>query len=299
MHKKIIGIASHDAGGAEILSHWLLSNNIKFKASLKGPSLNVYHKNIGLIKNYSVSELINQCNLLITSTSWQSNHELQAIKLAKEKGIYTISYIDHWCNYRERFLEKGIECLPNEIWVCDKYGLKIASSLFTNVVIKVVKNFYLEHIKYNVCKLDSLRINNKNKSENILFLAENIDDHCLARYGNTSHWGYNEKDAFLYFLRNLSFISTNVSKINIRLHPSHSLDSYEWTRRESKLINQIGCQNSLIEDLSNNQIFVGVQSMAMVAALYTGKKVVSCLPPNSNQIPSLPQTDIKYLRNIV
>ena len=46
--------------------------------------------------------------------------------LAKQKGISTIGVIDHWVNYKERFVLNGVELLSDEIWVTDDEALILA-----------------------------------------------------------------------------------------------------------------------------------------------------------------------------
>ncbi|MBT6671689.1 MAG: hypothetical protein HOB13_03115, partial [Lentimicrobiaceae bacterium] len=51
----MIGIISHDAGGAEILSSYVLhQKNLKFSYALEGPAINIFEQKLGSlnIENY-------------------------------------------------------------------------------------------------------------------------------------------------------------------------------------------------------------------------------------------------------
>lgn len=53
-------------------------------------------------------------------------YEVEAIRQARRLSIYTISFIDHWINFRLRFEGLLTEELPDEIWVVDETAKKLA-----------------------------------------------------------------------------------------------------------------------------------------------------------------------------
>ena len=143
-----IGIVCHDAGGAEIISNWVYFNNSKnkFYYSLKGPSLKIFKKNKIFFKNLNLRELIKKIDILFAGTSLKSYHEIEAIREAKKKGVKIYSFLDHWINYKERFLRRKKFFFPNIIVVSDKYSFNIANKIFDCPVVKE-KNFYFERVK--------------------------------------------------------------------------------------------------------------------------------------------------------
>lgn len=53
--------------------------------------------------------------------------ELAAIAAAREAGVRTVSFVDHWTSFRLRFeLEGGALVLPDEIWVLDNHARDLA-----------------------------------------------------------------------------------------------------------------------------------------------------------------------------
>jgi len=86
----MIGIVSHDSGGAELLSSWVVKNNHKkkFLFSLSGPALRIFKSKIKNIKNRNINFLIEHVDKLVTSTSWPPRNEMKAIKLSKKKKFF-------------------------------------------------------------------------------------------------------------------------------------------------------------------------------------------------------------------
>ena len=60
------------------------------------------------------------------STGTSSDYEKKAMLLARKYNKKVITYLDHWVEYRERFMIRNKIFRPDEIWVSDKYAFKIA-----------------------------------------------------------------------------------------------------------------------------------------------------------------------------
>ena len=118
------------------------------------------------------SEFLPHCGSLISGTGWASAFEHDARKLAKQLGRRSIAVIDHWTNYRARFVRNGVEVLPDEIWVTDEYAKNLAEMEFPTIRIVQLQNAYLENLVGEVRGHDY----NKNVSleENILYVLEPI-----------------------------------------------------------------------------------------------------------------------------
>lgn len=58
--------------------------------------------------------------ILVTGTSWNSELEVEALRFCNSKGIPTVSILDYWSNYKERFrLGNGYE-FPRHLFVIDQ-----------------------------------------------------------------------------------------------------------------------------------------------------------------------------------
>lgn len=89
----------------------------------------LFNVDVTIIEIKSVATIINDFDpdLVFTGTSYTSNIELEAIKIAKSKGIKTISFVDHYTSIYKRFSIDGyIANFPDEIVVIDEEAKKIA-----------------------------------------------------------------------------------------------------------------------------------------------------------------------------
>ena len=71
---------------------------------------------------------------MLTGTSIKSKFELNIILKAKKKNLLTKSFLDHWVNYRERFIRNGkIKTLPHHIITGDKDSKKNCKEGFSKI----------------------------------------------------------------------------------------------------------------------------------------------------------------------
>ena len=150
-----VAVVCHDAGGSEIISSWIMKNLNNYSFYLQGPAKKIFKDKINATSEKSLNSVISNCDWLLCGTSWQSELEKKAIQIAKNSNIKSISYIDHWVNYEERFIYNDNILLPDEIWVADKEALEIATKIFLNTEIKLIENEYLKSIQKEVEKIIS------------------------------------------------------------------------------------------------------------------------------------------------
>ena len=297
LNKKIKNIAlfSHDAGGAEILSNWALNHNYSYIGCLKGPALNIFEKNNCKFQYMAIEEALEKCDLAICSTSWNSELEKKAISKARSKEKYIISLLDHWVNYKERFIMNDKNIYPNEIWVSDIYAFNLAKKEFPKIKIKLVENFYLKKRKEFYLNLKK-EIGN-GESNVLLFLSENISQFLTLNPEQRYHIKYDEFGGFEFLLKNLNIFPKKIKKIIIRPHPSDEFGKYDFLKRNTNLTIDISTKKFIHEDILEAEFVVGCTTMALIEGLLAGKKVYSCIPPNSNFFP-IPYKEIKLIREI-
>jgi hypothetical protein len=272
-HKRIL-IVVNDAGGAEVLSSYVRRTPGNYIFCLKGPAENIFRKKLGEITNAPLEALLEKCNELLCGTGWQTNFEYDAICKAKEAGVKSIAFLDHWVNYEERFVRNGLKVLPDELWVGDVYAHEIANKIFgSSVVIKHVENPYFIDLKE---ELDAIK--QQDDSDSILYVCEPIAEHALERYGKEDYWGYTEFDALAFFLDKIKTFSDNDTKIIVRPHPSEDVHKYDELLACHKLNITVSRDKPLIKQIVNSRVVVGCQSMAMVVGLFLDKKVVCSIP---------------------
>jgi hypothetical protein len=290
-------IVSHDAGGAEVLSSYVRRHDLDWLYVLEGPALKVFERKLGPIKNITLEDAISQSRSIICSTSWQSDIEFNAIKLAREVGKRSVAFLDHWVNYRERFSRSGVTVLPDEIWVGDAIAEAMAKKTFPTTTISLVENPYFLDMQqeFSVHQMNREPCSNFIK---ILYICEPISAHAFLRHGDARIWGYVEEEALHYFLSNISALGHPIEHILIRPHPSEPIDKYNWIQHAFSLPIQFGGGRPLLEEIADSDVVVGCESVAMVVALLANKKVISCIPPGGRSC-MLPHSKIIHLQNIL
>lgn len=292
----MLTVISHDAGGAEILSSYVRQQKLNCFYVLDGPALSIFERKLGAIRTSSFIDAIEASDAILCGTSWQSDLEFDAIKYARSLAKQSTVFLDHWTNFKERFIRKGEQCLPDEIWVGDRYAEVIATELFPFVPVKLVPNPYISDIQDDLNNI-LMGIVSLDKPLTVLYVCEPVRDHALSQYGDAYYWGYTEEDALRYFLSNIGILGKKIQQIVIRPHPSESREKYQWVNHEFDLPLSIS-KGTLIDEVVSSDIVVGCQSMAMVIGLLAGKQVISSIPPGGAKC-SLPQNEIAHLRALV
>jgi hypothetical protein len=297
--EEAIGIVCHDAGGAEIISSYILQESLTARFCLEGPAVKVFERKLGTIKRETLLEVINNSGSLLCGTSWESDLEWDSIKEANNQGKKVISFLDHWVNYQERFVRNDITLLPDEIWVGDVHAKVIAKNCFPNLKIKLVENPYFSEITKILNKFKSSNL----KNNGALYVCENISDHMYLQHGDVNYLGYTEHDSLKFFLENLEKIDKNIKTIIIRPHPSEMNPEvkYSWIKQHSSRFFydiHFSKEDSLFQDILDCKIVVGAESMAMVIALQFERRVISSIPLVQSYF-SLPFDEIEHLYKIV
>jgi hypothetical protein len=220
INKKILTV-SHDIGGANIIKNYLEHYNIKSKFYLKGPAVNIFKKKT----NTSLLNNIKNADIVITGTGWQTNIEYEAIKISKKLNKICITFLDHWTNYKKRFIRNRLLVYPSIIVVFDHESeLNIKKIFRRKIKILRVKNFYFKNF---IKKVKEKKILPKS----ILYLSSNYDEAL-------------KKDIDLILLK--KFIKKiNKSKkfrnyyIDIKPHPTENFAKYLELKKKNNQIRKI------------------------------------------------------------
>lgn len=270
-------IVSHDAGGAEILASYAVQNRLDYRLVLAGPAVSVFERLMGRVTIHPLDRALAECDWCLCGTSWQSELEKLAIAEARRLCKRSIAFIDHWVNYPQRFLNQGRLELPDEIWVGDEDAHKMARKHFPHTPVRLVPNPYFTYLKDEFAKRSSSRIRTRTR---VLFVCENLSGHGELRYGDPNHWGYTEFDAIEFFFCNADRLGTSIERVILRPHPSDPAGKYERLLSRHAPLAELGGRASLIDEIADCDIVAGCESMAMVAGLLAGKRVVCCVPPD-------------------
>jgi hypothetical protein len=293
----MICVSSHDAGGAEILSSYVRQQGLDCAYALGGPALKIFERKIGALDSMPLADAIHQSDWLLCGTSWQSDLEWQAIEIARAMGKRSVAFLDHWVNYRERFVRGGETHLPDEIWVGDTLAETMARRIFPELSIRLIENPYFDDLRRELAQLTR---SSETSAHNlrVLYVCEPLREHALREYGNERYWGYTEEDALRYFLSNLPALMSPVERIVIRPHPSEVPGKYDWAKQEFDLPIVRGGAKTLFEEVAECDVVVGCESMAMVIGLLAERRVISCIPPGG-KLCGLPHPEIEPMQDFI
>ena len=249
-----------------MMASYFFFSKKKINTILTGPALKIFKKFNLIYKNFDkrrLNSLVKKSTMIYTGTGWQTDLEKSAILLAKKHKIKVISFVDHWVNYRQRFLLNAKKILPDEILVNNKRAetqLKF-DSFFKKSKIKLITNFYK---KYILKKTKVFRFIKNNKF-NILFISE--------PFIKKIH-GFSNQDIIVEFVR---YLRANFKKkiiLNIRMHPSQKEIDFRFVKKikYQNIILKISNRENLEEDIITNDLVIGCNSYALIVSLWLKKK---------------------------
>lgn len=270
-----IAVVAHDAGAANHIIAWLKNvDRDHVHACLTGPALTLWRHAFSNTPLGELTDTVAKSRTLISGTGWASSLEHDARKVARQLGIKSIAVIDHWRDYRERFVRDGVAIWPDEIWVTDGYAKKLAESEFSNLKIVQLQNLYLESLVQEVRQHQRASLNRA--GNNLLYVLEPI------RHA----WGAGEVagefKALEFFVKNMGLLQLG-SDLSIRLrpHPSDPAGKYDqWIEEQNNLKISLRLDDSLTlaEAIAWSDVVVGCQTYAMIVALAAGRRVISSIP---------------------
>jgi len=212
----------------------------------------------------SVSEYLDivKPKLIILSASAMEELEYLFILEAKLLGIKTVSFIDTWTNYKNRYIYNGKETYPDIILSIDKKCTEeMVKDGISAEIIQEIGQPYLEEICKNIPPL----------GEVVLLPMQPIKN------TRGDSFGYDEQDFLKLTLSAVKRVIKN-KEIHITLHPNNSLDMFD--QEDIKVTEGQG-----IDDIKNAHTVLGVFSMQMIVAYLWGRKVASVQPKLKGEDP--------------
>ncbi|OAI39078.1 hypothetical protein AYO39_03230 [Actinobacteria bacterium SCGC AG-212-D09] len=293
-------VVAHDAGGAEIISAWLRRHLDEWDAALAvaGPAKAIFARKLDVaLPQFDGVPPLEGVSFVLCGSSASAQLERQAVRASRAAGVRCAVWLDHWTNYRARFIADGDVVLPDEVWVSDEYAAAIARAELPGADIRLHHNQYLEDFAGEVRSLDAADAPdraNGGEPERILYVTEPIAASAELATGDPGGWGYNEFDALARYLDHLVRRDGARAELRLRTHPSESPEKY------SELLGPtaaVAIQHSppgatLAEDVAWADTVVGCDTMAMAAALAAGRRVISMLSVGTGGV-TLPHAQIE------
>ncbi len=313
-----LAIISFDAGAAEIISAWVRrQSNINFTAYLGGPALKIFKRKCPKIVYKSIEEALSELqkskpDRLLTGASWGTQIEKESWKLAQRMDISSYAVFDGYGDFESGLNLNGKRVEPSFALVFHQVAeerLKALGLIPERILLR--RNFFVEDMKEKFKKIKEAQPLNSEKT--LLYICENIST-CEATYKDSAGElrGYDEFEALDYFLKKMreqtknpqmDLVSSkpnlfkNISKINIRPHPSDAEGKYQKipSRFIELPIEISSCTQSLDEALAKCSVVVGCESQALGLASDCNIETVSCIPPNAKTKCRLPHSKIIHL----
>lgn len=305
---KKIALFAHDAGGAEILLELLRASlhvgefcifcltDSPCYTLVKAKSLEQYWCEIAPTKEDIEAKLsFFEPEIVLYGTGWQNHLEYHFLDYAKAHKLPSFAFLDHWTSYLERFgypKPNWKNNLPSFIVAHDKASEKKAKELGLPTVI-AIKNYAL------LAQLKAFKKTTQN--DTLLFLSEPTAKVALASFGDAYGWGFTEKEVFENILTCKALFGCK--QIIIRLHPSDSRETYEAIDNTVTF-----SKATLLEDIAQAKIIIGIDTVALYTAYLLGKKVISYIPsdkreccvplPKTNQLKSFENFTLSQLETI-
>lgn len=280
-------VAAHDAGACNAILGWLDRDDLQdVRAFVSGPAERLWNRAFPGQAPYPVlDEALEGARLLVSGTGWASDLEHVARKRARERKIRSIGVIDHWVNYRERFIRNGECILPDEFWVLDEMAEELARAAFPGHRITRQPNVYLLDLLAQITPPPG-------DGGDLLYVLE------PAR----NDWGRGtpgEFQALDYLLANLEALQLPQDvPIRLRPHPSDSAGKYDaWIRRHPGARLVVDSSTGLAEAISRATWVAGCETFALVAALAARRQVICTLPPWAPEC-RLPQRGLLHLKKL-
>ena len=287
-----LAVVAHDAGAANLMLPWLDAKP-GARVFMQGPAAQLWHRRFPSRTLCStLPQTIENAQLVVTGTGWASTLEHDARVLSSRQGRRCAAVLDHWVNYPMRFERAGLTQWPDEFWVTDKEARAIAEQNFPPERVHLFDNLYIAE--------QVLAIGPAPDQGDVLYVLEPLRYHSEHYILGGSAEEAGEFQALDYFMRHREVIGLDTATpVRLRPHPSDPAGKYDaWLRSSKGVGAQLDAHIDLTKAMQPASWVVGAQTMAMVVALSSGRKVASSLPPWAPR-QQLPHASILSLRDEV
>ena len=283
---------SNDSGGAEALSSYLRHRGKEhscFRCVAQGFAKKIFiSKGLGkyLIDTKKGKELIlkGHIDLLLASTGRSSDLSTNFIALAKSHSIKTVTILEHWLGYKERFGYPSRDWrsnLPDEIWVVDKLARKIAEKEFGKAArIKIKPNFYFKDLRAEYSKSSASK---DRRYFNVLFLNQPILKKIASKKKKIKITEMGKVTKLINFMKTMN--CSRPIRFTIRQHPIESRSGFAEVVKGNtdcsnfRVVLSDPSRNSLVEDVKSADVVIGIQSSALTIASLFKKTICCCDEP--------------------
>lgn len=213
-------------------------------------------------------------SLIITGSAIGNSLDKKLIKFSKLNKIKSISIIEHWTNYKKRFLLNKKYIYPDFIFLNDKkaYIDALKKGLPKNKLI-IAGNPYLSSFLNK--KIMAGKIRKKfyylKKKKIYLFLSENI-----SSQNNNQIENY-KIDEFLAVKKITKYLKKNEYLI-IKLHPEEKLNKFDKIKKKNVIITK---NMNYSEMVKLPKYIIGLKTIMLIKLAAQRKNIISLLNNNN------------------
>jgi len=294
-------VVSHDAGSAEILSSWVRQHpEHKYSFLLMGPAKAIFLKKLSNIESVVKSDLlafVEWSDLVVTGSSESSDIEKQAIQLAQETRTKSVTFLDYWYGYKQRFETNGALHFPDEVWVGDQYAFDLAQRELPGAEILLTKNPYIEDLleeksrleKFSEAHVGTLRI---------VYLCQPYTQNTYSNSDASNE--VTDIAALKYCFGLLAGIRRVKVEVCVRLHPLEASDKYNEVISlfSDQMVIQLSNGRNLAYDLVWADVAVGMHAQALSVAVEFDRRVFHCIPRGGKPCV-LPHKEIRDFNELI
>ena len=215
----------------------------------------------------SISEITKvkkKISLVISGSSYGNSLDQKIIRWSKKNTVISISIVDHWYNFKERFSNKLN--LPDYIILNDKESFKKIKLLFPSIKQKLI-------IAGNpiLFLLKKKKIQKKKTKKILLFVSEKIPKKF-------------EKQKYLFIKQILLFLPKNY-RLHIKLHPREK--NTEYLKLKSYKLS-VFRNYSLRKLILDPEIIFGIRSILLIKCAIFRNDILSL------KIKGLQEKDLNF-----
>lgn len=281
--KKYILFSAEQVGGVDALLPVIkkIQKNKRFKFALFFDNKNIYKyakkkniKNLRLFVNPSlnrIEEVIKKENPDVfftdtNNTEFKDSIDKKIIKISKSIGKPSVSIVDAWMNYKERFGEK-LEYLSDYILVIDEEMKNDLENIgISSNIIKITGSPRFD-------KFSKIKKTKEEKNLIVFYSQPYISEE------------FSEVDVFKDIVE---VVENNYPKkeIIIKFHPSRekNRDKYDYIIKSSRLVIEKAKNDAKSDNLTKKaELIIGINSIALFDAALMGKKVFSYQPGKNTE----------------
>jgi hypothetical protein len=262
-------LLAHDPGSVDVtypVYRWLLDHGSSAQYWCAGPAgallpgFSTTEEDMLFALEDSIEK--KRISVLITGTSWGTSLELKALHIAKNAGVPTVSILDYWSNYADRFKSDQFVYPDHYVMMDELAKTEAVQDGVPEQIIRILGHPGLD--RYIDIGRKQLQKDKDNKrTKRVLFLSQPLS----ALYGDS--WGYTEDVVIQQLCRVQEMVE--YFRLDIKFHPKDR----ESLKRE---FSTLAVEGDLLSLIPSYNLVISMNSMGLLHAVLMGVPGISYQP---------------------